>query len=288
MKDIPDSSIDMILCDLPYGILNFKQDGWKNNNSHISWDNEIDIELLFKQYQRVIKRNSAIVLFCKEPLTSKIILSDMLDYSHKYIWIKNNCANAKIKNKCCCSYTEEIVVLYDKYKEIFDYDNYRNLVFRYIGKTRQEIIRVCGQSVDHFFRNKTKQFISEVGYASLITNFHIDQFPFFIDYEKLCALKKYRTFNNHNQLIKDYLIFDKDVNNFHPTQKPISLLEFLIKLYSNENDTILDNCMGSGSTGIACLNTNRNFIGIELDENYFKIAKDRIEKQEKLNRSKLF
>ena len=87
-----------------------------------------------------------------------------------------------------------------------------------------------------------------------------------------------RTFNNNNEIISDLLYFNKDKDNVHPTQKPHKLLEFLINLYSNENEIILDNCMGSGSCGVACINTKRNFIGIEKDEKYFEIAKDRINK----------
>lgn len=278
MNKIVDKSVDMILCDLPYGTLNFKQDGWVNNNSDISWDNEIDIDKLFLHYKRIIKQNGAIILFCKEPLTSKLVLNDLLEYSHKYIWIKNNCANPKLKNKSNCSYTEEIVVLYDKYNKGSEYDLYRNDLLKYINKSRKEIIDMCGNSVDHIFRNKTKQFVSEYGYNQLIKKFHINEWENFIPYNKLCDMIPRRTFNNNNEIISDLLYFNKDKDNVHPTQKPHKLLEFLINLYSNENEIILDNCMGSGSCGVACVNTNRNFIGIEKDEKYFEIAKDRINK----------
>lgn len=222
MKNIKDKSIDMILCDLPYGTTACK------------WDNVIPFEPLWEQYNRIIKDNGAIVLFGTEPFTSKLILSNLKKYRHKWVWNKNNScgfALAKIRPFQIC---EDIIVF---------------------GKNK----------VNYYPIMEKKNYRSKGGATSSSKV-----------YGKIIPAKK------ENDLFypKNLLNFTKansKENCIHPTQKPVALLEYLIKTYTNEGETVLDNCMGSGSTGVACVNTNRNFIGIELDENYFNIAKKRIE-----------
>ena len=285
MKDIPDNSIDLVLCDLPYGSLKtIISDGWKNNDTNISWDNILPINDLFQMYNRIVRQNGAVLLFNKEPLTTELRTNscDDIEYAYTYIWKKNNFANPYIAKKSIVSVCENIDVYYKKYSNgNTAYDDYRFSILKQLNVSRQDIINMCGQSVDHFFRNRTKQFITEDGYSSLIQKYHIDKLDGFISYTDLSVLKNdcQRVFNlpNNSNYVSDFLEFPKDSKNFHPTQKPVKLLEYLIKIHTNENNTVLDNCMGSGSTGVACVLTNRNFIGIELDKNYFKIAEQRIE-----------
>ncbi len=226
MKDIPDKSIDMILCDLPYGTTACK------------WDSIIPFEPLWGQYNRIIKDDGAIVLFGSEPFSSKLRMSNLKMYRYDWIWAKTVASNFAVCKKQPFKKHENIMVFYKKQPtynpQMEDGEPYtdkrekgaRNAVVG-AGKT------VKRQPID----NKGTRYPSSV-----------------------------QLFSNGNN------------NNVHPTQKPVALLEYLIKTYTNEGELVLDNCMGSGSTGVACKNTNRDFIGIELDEKYFNIAKERIER----------
>ena len=284
MRQIPDKSIDMILCDLPYGSLKSRiADGWKQNDTNIAWDNIIPVDDLFSEYNRIIRQNGAILLFNKEPLTSQLRRNscDDIEYAYTYVWKKNNFANPYIAKTSPLSLCEFIDVYYKKYSNgCEEYDTYRFELLKQLNVNRADIIKTCGQSIDHFFRKRTKQFITEQGYNSLIQNYHINTLPCYIPYTELVKLKEQsqRTFNLPSgcSYVTDILEFPKDAKNVHPTQKPVKLLEYLVQIYTNENDTVLDNCMGSGSTGVACVMSNRDFIGIELDEKYFEIAKHRI------------
>ena len=225
MKDIADKSVNMILCDLPYGTTACK------------WDNVIPFEPLWEQYNRIIKDNGAIVLFGSEPFSSKLRLSNLKMYKYDWIWQKDKPSNFATAKKNPLKYHENILVFYKKFP------TYNLQMTR--GK--------ANHSVGIGLRRKA----NESGYSSTIVTNKTDglKYP------------------------KSTLTFNREPKPVHPTQKPVALLEYLIKTYTNENELVLDNCMGSGSTGVACVNTNRNFIGIELDENYFNIAKERIEKE---------
>ena len=225
MKDIPDKSIDMILCDLPYGTTACK------------WDNVIPFEPLWGQYNRVIKDNGAIVLFGSEPFSSRLRMSNIKNYKYDWIWKKTKAGNFAQCRKNPMKYHENISVFYKKYPT-FNLWNLKKLE-KPINSSRKNKGSNLGHCVD-----KGSYMQTETGFHNSILEFS-------------------------NKSGKGY--------SYHPTQKPVELLEYLIKTYTNENETVLDNCMGSGSTGVACVNTNRKFIGIELDENYFKIAKERID-----------
>lgn len=219
MKNIPDKSIDMILCDLPYGTTACK------------WDNIIPFEPLWEQYNRVIKDNGAIVLFSKQPFTTELIHSNLKDFKYTLVWKKDNHDNPLMAKKRFLNITEDINTFY---KKQCTYNPQGIIKINKVTKQGR------GESLSQKNTRKTE-------YLQEYTNYP-----------------------------KNILEFKRDLPNIHPTQKPVALLEYLIKTYTNENETVLDNCMGSGSTGVACINTNRNFIGIELDEKYFNIAKDRI------------
>lgn len=229
MKDIPDKSVDMILCDLPYGTTACK------------WDNVIPFEPLWEQYNRIIKDNGAIVLFGSQPFTSMLISSNIKNFKYEWIWEKQKASNFMGAKYQPMKYHENILVF---------------------GKSRvnyNPIMWKCDESkIDKRKTINQPKYSKEIHYGNINGS---------------------RKKDNGLRYPKSILKFDRSVNNnLHPTQKPVELLEYLIKTYTNENNIVLDNCMGSGSTGVACINTNRNFIGIELDENYFNIAKERIEK----------
>lgn len=226
MNDIPDGSIDCILCDLPYGTTACK------------WDNVIPFEPLWEHYKRIIKENGAIVLFGTEPFSSMLRMSNLDMYKYDWIWEKPQGVNFAQCNHMPMSVYETISV------------------FGNFGMSKNAKV----QPVYH------PQGIVEINKA-----------------KKAKTFSEHRPTDNNHDHIQKYGNYPRQVikfgqaRGFHPTQKPVDLLEYLIKTYTNENDTVLDNCMGSGSTGVACKNLNRNFIGIELNEDYFNIANERIE-----------
>ena len=231
MKDIPDNSIDMILCDLPYG------------TTACNWDIIIPFDKLWEQYKRIIKENGAIILFGQEPFSSFLRVSNIENYKYDIYWEKERLTNINQVKRRVGKTVETISVFYKKQC------TYNPQMMKYDGKRRT---------------NKVKN-----GKMGTLTD---QQQKKVIEYNDTGW--RYPT-----QVWK----FQRDclVSNLHPTQKPVALLEYLIKTYTNEGDTVLDNCMGSGSTGVACKNLNRSFIGIELDERYFNIAKERIDKSDK-------
>ena len=221
MTDIPDESIDMILCDLPYGTTRNK------------WDSIIPLDKLWNEYERIIKDNGAIVLFSQMPFTAELTHSNLKLFKYEWIWEKDNGTGFLNAKKMPLKIHENILVFY---KKLPTYNPQMRTGFKPYK---------CKQG-----RHSTNYGLYEQGH---ITESNGERYPI------------------------DIIEFKKD-SGLHPTQKPVALLEYLIKTYTNEGDVVLDNCMGSGSTGVACLNTNRSFIGIEKDENYFNIAKERIEK----------
>ncbi|HOQ38736.1 MAG TPA: site-specific DNA-methyltransferase [Acetivibrio sp.] len=222
MKDIPDKSIDMILCDLPYG------------TTACRWDSIIPFEQLWEQYNRVIKDNGAIALFGSEPFASRLRMSCMKYYRYDWVWCKPKGSGFFNAKKMPLKNHETISIFY---KTMPTYNPQMTTGRPY--KVRQ------GYVGEYLSQSKSNNPIVTVNngvrYPVSVLNFKID-------------------------------------TGLHPTQKPVALLEYLIKTYTTEGETVLDNCMGSGSTGIACINTKRNFIGIEKDDKYFEIAKSRIEK----------
>lgn len=290
MKEIPDGSVDLILCDLPYETMKGAGlDGWSKQST--VWDERLNTERLFNEYERILRENGIAVLFSQEPYTSELRKQNHpnIDFAYPLIWKKNHFANALISKKAPVSYFEDLSVFYKKY----DFQNLNPLrkysadLLNWIGLKKKQIIEGIGQKVDHFFRVDSAQYklCTAATYDELIQKFGIDKWDKFKSYAELSAVnsKFNRVFNlpKGKACIGNILEFTKDYSNYHPTQKPVALLEYLINTYTNEGDLVLDNCMGSGSTGVACVNTGRRFIGIELYENYFNIAKNRIEEARK-------
>lgn len=232
MKYIPDKSIDMILCDLPYGTTACK------------WDTIIPFEPLWEQYERIIKPKGNIVLFGNGLFAYKLALSNEKLYRYDLIWEKSKCGSP--------------------------------LTAKYMPLKKHEHILVFGKSASIY----NPQMTEGKPYKRKFTPNKINNMNY--------GIKGVSTDNKGTRHPISVLKFAQKwrrQDQVHPTQKPVELLEWLIKSYSNEGDTVLDNCMGSGSTGIACINTDRKFIGIELDNSYFVLAKERINNYGKNNRN---
>ena len=227
LQNIPDKSIDMILTDPPYGI------------SASKWDSVIPFAPMWKQLNRIIKDNGAIVLFGSEPFSSALRMSNIKNYKYDWVWDKKLGTGFLNSKKQPLRRIENIIVFYKK--QCCYYPIMRQGVQRFKGhKEYHSLDKIYGD-----FKATNK--INDEYYPTSILEF-----------------------SNADKTGK-----------LHPTQKPVPLLEYLIKTYTLENETVLDFTMGSGSTGVACVNTNRDFIGIELDDKYFSIAKDRIEAAQK-------
>ena len=244
MKNIPDKSVDMILCDLPYGTTSCR------------WDSIIPFDFLWDSYKRIVKDNGAICLFGAEPFSSKLRLSNLEMFKYDWYWNKTSSSgfvNAKLKPMN----TMETISVFSKGKTANG--NKNNMVYYPQGLKPYGKLSKKGnkQGADGtYWRPSTIN-----AYKQEWTNYPFNYLDFSI------------------RTIKEKL---------HPTQKPTALLEYLIKTYTLEGETVLDNTMGSGSTGVACVNTGRNFIGIEKDDHYFDVACDRIKHAEKEMSLRLF
>lgn len=231
MKHISSNSVDMILCDLPYGTTACK------------WDTIIPFEPLWEQYERIVKNNGAIVLFGSEPFSSHLRLSNLKLYKYDWIWHKNTSGGFATAKKRPMKYHEIVSVFYKNqptYNPVFQV--YADSVYK---RGQSKVAGTKGSSI-----NGMKKVPFEL-------KFERGKYPESVQF--------FKSVENANE------------NRLHPTQKPIPLLEYLIKTYTNEGELVLDNTMGSGSTIEACLSTKRKFIGIELDEEYFNTATKRIE-----------
>lgn len=220
MAQIPDGSVDMVLCDLPYGTTACK------------WDSVIPFEPIWAHYKRVIKRNGAIVLTASQPFTSALVMSNLKMFRYAMVWDKGYTTGYGNANKIPMKAHEDICVFYSRLPA------YNPQGVMPSGKENR--------------RGRTDEAIGKNG---------------------LVVARYVQKLTNYPRSI---VSTQKETGGVHPTQKPVVLMEYLIRTYTNEGDTVLDNTMGSGTTGVACVNTGRNFIGIEQDNKYFAIAKKRI------------
>ncbi|TYU89009.1 site-specific DNA-methyltransferase [Listeria monocytogenes] len=228
MQRIPDKSIDMILCDLPY------------ETTNNSWDSIIPFDKLWEQYERVITNQGAIVLTANGSFTYKVISSNIELYKYKWIWLKNKITNfVNAKNKPMTAFEE--VLIFSKGVTANGSDKRMNY--------NPQGLVPFGQSVKQGIDGKL------VGKRPS----HKERY-----------LQEYTNYPN------DVLKFDSERQGFHPTQKPVALFEYLIKTYTNKGDIVLDNCMGSGTTAVAALNTERNYIGFETNKEYYEKSLERI------------
>ena len=230
MKDIPDKSVDMILCDLPYGTTACK------------WDVVIPFDKLWEQYRRIVKDNGAIVLFGSEPFSSHLRLSNLSWYKYDYVWLKTKATgfqNAKIQPM---RKHEIISIFYSKQCQF----NQQNLI-----KLDKPI-----KSGRERKRNDEQHRLGVAGKTDYYTQFTGWQ-------------TSVLSFPNPS-----------GAGHLHPTQKPVELIRWLVRTYTNEGDLVLDNCMGSGTTAVACLKERRHFIGYEITKEYFDIAQERIKQEQ--------
>ena len=234
MKQIPDKSVDAIICDLPYGTTACK------------WDSVIPFEPLWEQYKRVIKDNGAIALTASQPFTSALVMSNAKWFKYEWVWEKSKGSNFIHSNYQPLKTHENIVIFGKNGSAQGSKNPIKYFAQKTIGKPYDKGIGT----------NKTEILNGGMTKQNTIKLKNTDGFrhPRSVQY--------FKTAENEGKL--------------HPTQKPVALMEYLVKTYTSEGDTVLDNCMGSGTTGVACKNLNRHFIGIEQDANYFEIAKGRI------------
>lgn len=241
MQNIADKSVDLICTDLPYG------------STACAWDCIIPFDRLWEQYGRILKSNGVVVLFGSQPFTTQMIQSNIKWFREELIWLKNKPASGMMCDKRHMKIHENI--------EIFSpVSNYTYNPQKWLISDKEFITQRKTFKENEYIGNQiygatTRTRKPDTGERNPISIVSC-QVPF--------TPQKSKTYSDNVDL------------RYHPTQKPIELLEYLIKTYSNENDLILDSCMGSGSTGVACKNLNRNFIGIEIDAEYFKIAEQRI------------
>lgn len=294
---IESGSVDLILTDLPYGTMKgineeFVGYGRKNHDGHL-WDNVIDTDKIMQIANRILRKNGKMILFAQDPFSTELKTKAIpnIPFNYSMIWEKNDFANALIAKKAPVNYYEDVLVFSKNedtekahpLREYF-YTEYEKtgLTYKEMNRDYLKTTFEGGGGMAYNMLCRTRLYFSmptEDAYSRLQKTGYFNK-----PYEELKVedeafknrLKS--TFNlwEGKKYKSNILKYKKDYNGFHPTQKPILLLEDLIKTFSNEGDLVCDLTMGSGSTGVACKNTNRSFIGIEKDEAYFKIAEQRI------------
>ncbi|ENY5857473.1 site-specific DNA-methyltransferase [Salmonella enterica subsp. enterica serovar Bareilly] len=292
--------VDLILCDPPYGtIKGAGLNSW--NDDTTQWDNVIEPVALFAACERVLRVNGALILFAQEPYTSRLITNthNNAPFSYRLVWKKEHFGVGLNARKAPVSYFEDVLVFskVERYDPKFDHPlrEYARRVTTFAGVTATQVDKALGnKKAQHFLTHNGIQFglPTRDTYDQLIAMYNLTAMPGFLVYEEMKAI--HHNWRNNRQLPprvfnlppgkqhkSNILEYARDREKYHPTQKPVALLEDLIKTYSNPGDTVLDFTMGSGSTGVACLNTGRRFIGIEKDTKYFYIAVNRIEKSER-------
>ena len=232
MADIPDGSIDLVLCDLPYG------------TTACGWDSVIPFDSLWLNYRRILKDNGTAVLTASQPFTSALAMSAIDIFKYALVWEKSRATgHVHAKNKPMKKH--EDVLVFSKGTTVHAKQSKNRMIYNPQGLIKKETptIRKNGGNSDSVMSAR----------------------PSHRDY-----LQEYTNYPD------SILHFDSEGKTIHPTQKPVALMEYLIRTYSNEGEAVLDNCMGSGTTGVACANTGRNFIGIEREKEYYHIARKRI------------
>ena len=296
---IESGSVDLILTDLPYGTVgeSMQDDTGKYKIINQSkWDNVIDTNKIMQTADRILRKNGKMILFAQQPFTTELINNTIpnLPFSYTIFWDKLHFANCLGANKACVNYMEECL-LYSKKNPKHDFEGAHPLRSYFLEQkqitklTYTEIKNILSNGMGgHYFTNGSQFCLPTLkNYEKLQTTGYFKR-----DWSELKNIDvEYRTelmrkmneqypsvFNlwEGNKVKSNILKYKKDYTGYHPTQKPVLLLEDLIKTFSNENDLVVDLTMGSGSTGVACKNTNRDFIGIEMNDEYYDIACKRV------------
>ena len=264
MKKIEDNSVDLILCDLPYGTTDRSGVEKKNgNNRLLKWDTVIPLESLWLEYKRVLKPKGAVVLTADQPFTSKLIMSIIEWFKYEWIWKKKKTTGFLLANYRPMKQTEDVIVFSPAHAAAASRHG-GNMTYNPQGLIEKKVKKKNDPNrLGKFLHNpehmgKGNKLLHETEYEQKFTNYP-----------------------------SEIIEFGLDRNVVHETQKPVALMEYLIRTYSNEGEIVLDNCMGSGTTGVACINTNRKFIGIEKKDEYYDAAKKRISISEQENRNSL-
>ena len=252
MNKITENSVDLILCDLPYGTTDRKGIKDKGDNRLLAWDTVIPLDKLWEQYKRVLKPNGTVVLTADQPFTSQLIVSNIDWFKYEWIWKKRKTTGFLLANYRPMKQTEDVVVFSPAGAAAASRHG-GNMTYNPQGLIEKRVKKKnSAKRLGKFLHNP-----EHMGAGNKLLHD--------TDYEQ-----KYT--NYPSEIIE----FGLDKDSIHPTQKPVALMEYLIKTYTNEGEVVLDNCMGSGTTGVACINTNRKFIGIEMNDDYFNMAADRI------------
>ena len=252
MNKIADGSVDLILCDLPYGTTDRKGIRDKGDNRLLSWDTVIPLDELWEQYRRVLKERGAVVLTADQPFTSQLILSNLDWFKYEWIWKKKKTTGFLLANYRPMKETEDVVVFSPAGAAAASRHG-GNMTYNPQGLIEKKVKKKnSAKRLGKFLHNpehmgKGNKLLHETEYEQKYTNYP-----------------------------SEIIEFGLDKDSIHPTQKPVALMDYLIKTYSNENEVVLDNCMGSGTTGVSAVKCNRKFIGIEKDKHYFDLASDRI------------
>jgi site-specific DNA-methyltransferase (adenine-specific) len=250
MSEIQESSVDLILCDLPYGTTDRRG---KKGSRIFKWDSPLPLDKLWQNYERVLKPEGIVVLFGDQPFTSSLIMSKVDWFKYEWIWKKQRTTGFLLANYRPMKQTEDILVFSQRGAAAASAKNDSNMLYNPQGLVPKVVKK----------KNNRKRLGKVLGVEKFIGSGN-----------KLLGESEYE--QKWTNYPAEILEFPAEKNTVHPTQKPVTLLEYLIKTYSNEGHTVLDNCMGAGSTGVAAVNTSRNFIGIELEKKYYDIATQRI------------
>ena len=288
MKTIPDGSVDAIITDPPYGTVT----GIGNSESishgmkgKTAWDTVIDRDKMLSECNRILRVNGAFILFSQEPYTSHLITNahGNLPFSYRMTWLKDHFANSLIAKKAPVNYTEDVCVFFKKYDTLAAHPlrNWFYSEFERLGFSKSRYKELLGNDMAGHYFTRGIQFCipTRLNFEKLQKLGGFDR-----DYNELVSIDTEfkhqfaRRFNlpEGKKFKSNVLQYRKDYGGLHPTQKPVALLQDLISTYTSEGEMILDFTMGSGTTGVAAKKLGRSFIGIELDPDYFEIAKERI------------
>ena len=297
--EIESGTVDLILTDLPYGTIKGMGDSGiakEKGYSAALWDTVINTDSIMQISNRILRKNGKMILFSQQPFTNELINKSIpnIPFSYCMIWEKDHFSNCLASKKAPLNYYEDVLV-FSKSEDVTinSIKEYTNKIRAFINRKNYDIyddFKNAGFKkyavLDTFNSDKARRynFHTLETYNNLIELYDIDKMEGFITFED--AFKIYRDFEDATlstfnlwegkKYKSNILKYKKDYSGHHPTQKPVLLLEDLIKTFSNENDLVVDLTMGSGSTGVAAKNTGRKFIGIEIDEEYFKISARRI------------